>query len=134
LEWIRGFLVYVTRTYTTLVPYLKGVHLTLDSWRANRGDDGWPIDDDEWRLSNTIDNRIKDGVARQGGLEPPKIVKRAARLAHNLKMLNALTATKVPPRVPVHATETAAGYMFGDTSGGGFGTSLWSIDTGMIEA
>jgi hypothetical protein len=31
LESIRGFLVYVARTYTALVPYLKGIHLTLDS-------------------------------------------------------------------------------------------------------
>jgi hypothetical protein len=33
LESIRGFLVYMARTYTTFVPYLKGIHLTLDSWR-----------------------------------------------------------------------------------------------------
>jgi hypothetical protein len=37
LESIRGFLVYIARTYPTMVPYLKGIHLTLDSWRANRG-------------------------------------------------------------------------------------------------
>jgi hypothetical protein len=30
LESIRGFLVYVARTYSTMVPYLKGVHLTRD--------------------------------------------------------------------------------------------------------
>jgi hypothetical protein len=68
LESIRFFLVYVARRYMTLVPYLKGIHLTLDSWRVNRGDDGWPIDDDGWRLTNTIDNRLEDSVARQGGL------------------------------------------------------------------
>jgi hypothetical protein len=31
LESCRGFLVYVTRTYGAMVPYLKGVHHTLDS-------------------------------------------------------------------------------------------------------
>ena len=31
LESIRGFLVYVSRTYPKTVPYLKGIHLTLDS-------------------------------------------------------------------------------------------------------
>jgi hypothetical protein len=46
LESIRGFLVYVARTYTTMVPYLKGIHLTLDFWQAGRGRDGWPVDDD----------------------------------------------------------------------------------------
>jgi hypothetical protein len=24
-----------------MVPYLKGVHLTLDSWREGRREDGW---------------------------------------------------------------------------------------------
>jgi hypothetical protein len=71
LESIRGFLIYVARTYSTLVPYLKGIHLTLDSWRANRGDDGWPVDDDGWRLSNTIDDKIEDGIAR--GLGASKV-------------------------------------------------------------
>jgi hypothetical protein len=31
LEQQRGFLVYVSRTYPVMVPYLKGIHLTLDS-------------------------------------------------------------------------------------------------------
>jgi hypothetical protein len=50
-----------------------------------------------------------------------------------LKMLLALTETREPPRVPVRASQTAAGYMFGDASCGGFGTSLWSEETGMID-
>ena len=29
---IRGFLLYVVRTYTWLNPYMKGLHLTVDSW------------------------------------------------------------------------------------------------------
>jgi hypothetical protein len=32
LEQIRGFLVYVTRTYPCTVPYLIGLHLTIDGW------------------------------------------------------------------------------------------------------
>jgi hypothetical protein len=31
LEQQRGFLVYIARTFPSLVPYLKGIHLTLDS-------------------------------------------------------------------------------------------------------
>ena len=37
LESYRGFLIYVARTYTTLVPYVKGIHLTLDSWDMSNG-------------------------------------------------------------------------------------------------
>jgi hypothetical protein len=40
LESIRGFLVYVSRTYSEMVPYLKGIHLTLDSWRLGRSTSG----------------------------------------------------------------------------------------------
>jgi hypothetical protein len=41
LESYRGFLIYVSQTYPYMVPYLKGVHLTLDSWREGRREDGW---------------------------------------------------------------------------------------------
>ena len=30
----RGFLVYVTRTYPPMMPYLKGFHLTIEMWRG----------------------------------------------------------------------------------------------------
>jgi hypothetical protein len=32
LESYRGFLIYNSRTYPSITPYLKGIHLTLDSW------------------------------------------------------------------------------------------------------
>ncbi len=36
LKSIRGSLVYVQQTYPAITPYLKGLHLTIDSWRPNR--------------------------------------------------------------------------------------------------
>jgi hypothetical protein len=41
LEQIRGFLIYSTRTYPCMMPYLIGFHMTIDSWRPNRREDGW---------------------------------------------------------------------------------------------
>jgi hypothetical protein len=41
LESDRCFLIYVSKTYPSMVPYLKEIHLTLDSWREGRGEDGW---------------------------------------------------------------------------------------------
>ena len=38
---IRGFLMYVVWTYTWLNPYIKGLHLTVDSWRPGRAEDGF---------------------------------------------------------------------------------------------
>eukprot|EP00957_Ditylum_brightwellii_P041855 3170093-Ditylum_brightwellii.AAC.1 len=37
----QGYMVYVSRTYTELAPYLKGLHNTLESWRLTRDEDGW---------------------------------------------------------------------------------------------
>ena len=38
-----GFLIYTTPTYATMVPYLKGMNLTIYLWRKNRDDDGWKV-------------------------------------------------------------------------------------------
>ena len=38
---IQGFLMYVARTYTWLNPYIKGLYLTVDSWRPGRAEDGF---------------------------------------------------------------------------------------------
>jgi hypothetical protein len=37
----RGFMVYVTQAYPSLKPYLKGFHLSLETWRGGRNDEGW---------------------------------------------------------------------------------------------
>lgn len=37
----RGFMVHLSMTYPILVPFLKGLHLTVDSWREGRDDEGW---------------------------------------------------------------------------------------------
>ena len=39
----RGFLVYVTRTYPPMMPYLKGFHLTIEMWRGGRDSEGWKL-------------------------------------------------------------------------------------------
>ena len=42
LLWRRGFLQYVRRTYPIMVPYMRGLHNTIDSWRSNRDSKtGW---------------------------------------------------------------------------------------------
>ncbi len=43
----RGFLVYVTRTYLAMIPYLKGFHLTIEMWRGGRDSEGWKLRDGE---------------------------------------------------------------------------------------
>ena len=43
LERIRGFLNYVCQTYKPLLPYLNGLHMTIDGFRSNRDEEGWKI-------------------------------------------------------------------------------------------
>ena len=43
LEQIRGFLIYVSRTYPWMPPYLKGLHLTIDGWRPGRDAEGFKV-------------------------------------------------------------------------------------------
>ena len=73
LERKRGFLIYVTRTYPSMVPYLKGIHLTLDGWRPNR-------DDDMWKLPSAKRQKLVEDSAS----EPPTFVQPALRLEKDL--------------------------------------------------
>ena len=41
LERIRGFLNYVMQVYPAMIPYLRGFHGTLDSWRSHWTADGF---------------------------------------------------------------------------------------------
>jgi hypothetical protein len=50
LEQIRGFLMYVTRTYVRMAPYMIGFHTTIDLWRPGRDREGWRSTDEVfWR-------------------------------------------------------------------------------------
>jgi hypothetical protein len=120
LESARGFLIYVSRTYTSMIPYLKGLHLTIDSWQPHRDDDGWRLP------CGHFEPQVDDGVVLD--LVAPESVKAVVRLANDLRALGELTASAEPPRVQVRPTATAAaGFMFGDASGMGFGQSLWFL-------
>jgi hypothetical protein len=50
LEQIRGFLIYVTRTYPCMTLYLIGIHMTIDGWRQNRKEDGWRFSASEMKF------------------------------------------------------------------------------------
>ena len=52
----RGFLVYLTRNYPAMVPYLKGFHLTIEMWRGDRDEDGWPLKSPLSRSDEVVDD------------------------------------------------------------------------------
>ena len=53
LECDRGFMVHLSQVYPALVPYLKGIHLTLEMWRLNRDSHGWKLPRNDWARLQT---------------------------------------------------------------------------------
>ena len=142
LESWRGYLIYVARTYPAMRPYLKGLHQTLDSWRANRGKDGWKLSYRELKLikqrKRTQDRQWEMNLARRGTeveVEPviacegaesaPDRVSPAPRLRDDLDALMHLTEAEEPPKRCVRAKHVwGIAYGFGDASGGGGGSGI----------
>mmetsp|Transcript_20485 Transcript_20485/g.29214 ORF Transcript_20485/g.29214 Transcript_20485/m.29214 type:complete len:595 (-) Transcript_20485:2495-4279(-) len=123
LESHRGFLIYLVRTYPALNPYLKGIHLTLDSWQPWRLDDGWRMTLAEIRAA--LDDHPDFSSFGTGEKAPPR-VKWVPRLINDLEALLLLFAPAMPPRRPMRLSASAfAIYQFGDASGTGFGSSLF---------
>jgi hypothetical protein len=121
LESKRGYLIYVTRTYPSTVPYLKGIHLTLDSWRANRDEDGWNIPL-KARLGLVTDP-LSDGQ------RAPKRVKAVPRLKAELEALQELFKSDRPPRRKVRSScVVEVFYGFGDASGVGACLNMQKVD------
>jgi hypothetical protein len=123
LESHRGFLIYLVRTYPAINPYLKGIHLTLDSWRPWRHDDGWKMTQAEIRAPLQHDACMDDA---RSGEKAPLQVQWVPRLLDDLHALQLLFEDSVPPQRSVRPVAHAvAVYQFGDASSSGFGSSLY---------
>jgi len=119
MEKQRGFLVYVTRTYPALVPYLKAIHLMLDSWRVGRDDEGW-------RMTGELAAHLQvDHVAPCFATSAPTTVLAVPRLEADLEALTTLMASPTPPERIIRSSRVmVALYGFGDASGSGFGSTI----------
>ena len=121
---------YVATTYTVLTPYLRGIHLTLDSWRPYRDSEGW-LDKSaaeaprfEEHLLEATESMM--GYESEGPSEAPTKVRAVPRLSHDLAALRQLTRHTKPPNVLVRPVDgMAVVFIYGDASGAGYGISLW---------
>ena len=121
LERRRGFLLYVTRTYPAMVPYLKGVHLTLDGWRKGRDAEGWKVTN--WEAREAWANGEDTG--KDQDLKGPKNVKAKPRLISDLQALMRLLAAATPPNQRIRSKNLVEVYYgFGDASQDGFGFNI----------
>ena len=112
---IRGFLMYVVRTYMWMNPYLKleGMQLTINSWRGGRSADDFKRSAKERRQARVLgaiagewmcrgteeeeegqDAGVYLGLVEANALETVKPVPRYQR---NLECLRELTVTAEPP-------------------------------------
>jgi hypothetical protein len=133
----RGFLIYVARTYPTMVPYLKGLHLTIEHWRDDRDAEGWP---DKLRRRRTdaqilesfedqmnIAQAIRDLNEGSNPATPPLIVTPVPRLQDDVMCLLELFKSETPSIRCVRPTKCVwVVYGCGDASGSGFGSSFIS--------
>ena len=143
---IRGFLIYVVRTYPWLNPYIKGLHLTVDSWRPGRGASGFKMRGKEleramaiWSASRGLPcRREEDGPDEVGPTphqaqdkgqahspeEAPGDVRPVPRFARDVACLIELTKTPGPPRQLYRAKHVMAFFVIGDASGSGKGVAV----------
>jgi hypothetical protein len=136
---IRGFLIYVVRTYPWLNPYLKGLHLTVDSWRPGREASGFKMKGKElerameiWSTSRGLPCRREDDgpdeagptVTRRAPDEVPVEVQAVPRLRRDVNCLLELTKSTEPPRQLYRAKHVVAFFVIGDASGSGKGVAV----------
>jgi hypothetical protein len=122
LERTRGFFNHLQRTYPSITPFLKGLHLTLDGWRPSRGPDFWPATDDS--------EEEDEATTAAPSSAPTEFVTPAPRLADDLKVLSLMFAAERPTIHYIHASRiVVALYGFADASGSGFGSSVQLPDS-----
>jgi hypothetical protein len=124
----RGFLIYISRAYPAMVPYLKGICLTIDHWRPGRDADGWKRT--MAQMEAHLEHKRRDAGEEEVVHEPPKEAPALAlpvyRLRADLACLAELTAFDVPPRRKIRSSEVIrVEYGLGDASGKGFGSSIF---------
>ena len=104
------FIVYVAQTYPALMPCMKGIYLTLNSWRPQQDEEGWK--NPNKRKRETKEDPLPS--ASVGILEPPEWTKEVPRLRSDIGELMELTSSVSPPRIPIRPTNKEAIYVVGD--------------------
>ena len=136
LEQGRGFLIHLAGTYPFIKPRMKDIHLTLDSWREGRDEEGWKINDRA--LSSLMEEGRRKGDTtlleyKVNLKEHQGKVVAVKRLRHDLLALGNFFKRIEPPLRLVRGKRILlAKYGFGDASGSGFGSS-WINPSGSIS-
>ena len=134
LERETGFLNHLSMTFETMVPYLKGFYLTLNSWREGRDENDWKLPAKRWRMivcarageaggasEEELDSALKDHEE----VDAPPLVRASPSLIHDLKALWFMMDTETVPEVSIRSkTVLTIVYGFEDASGSGLGATF----------
>jgi hypothetical protein len=97
LERGRGFLIYLSRTYPPMTPFLLGLHQTIDGWRSYRHEDGWKMQHAEIMVAKGDDEVAEVEEDNPGQNDPLRLVKAADQLEADMEVLCMLTSSEYPP-------------------------------------
>jgi hypothetical protein len=131
--WV--FFMYMVRAYLWINPYMKGLHLTIDSWQPFRGADRFKLRGKE--LENALAWGFKDNLPcrradddpddlKEGGphtthipsqeREPLVDMRPASRFLQDLAYLCLLMKPEAPPQQLYRAKRAVALFVIGDAS------------------
>mmetsp|Transcript_3377 Transcript_3377/g.5156 ORF Transcript_3377/g.5156 Transcript_3377/m.5156 type:complete len:146 (+) Transcript_3377:2468-2905(+) len=110
---------------------MKGWHLTHDSWRLNRKEDGWKMTDKEWSvyLASISDEELKTAARDLKSAKPPSRVIAVLIFQQDLQAMKHFFSGKKPTEVLVWNRKVVQIiFGFGDASGEGFGDVFLNRD------
>jgi len=131
LEKKTGFLLHLTMTFSSFRPFMKGFHLTLNSWRTKRDGGGWKLSEGQWKslVETEPEDHLEwlfngdDEVYKPG--QGPENVRVVPRFRDDIRAFSQLMRPTHPPDFNVRVKSMlVVRYGFGDASGSGFGSSF----------
>ena len=131
LEKVTGFLNHLAMTFDDMNPFLKGLYLTLNSWRPNRDDEDWKVTDKKWK--RILLDRLERGEISNDEFDgkwtedpgAPVLVTASPRMCTDVHALLSIMEPLVVPRVSIRSkTILSVVYGFGDASGTGLGATF----------
>jgi hypothetical protein len=111
--------VHLQRTYPCITPFLKGIHLTINSWHPGRDHEGWKI---PYQARSELDDHPDWTMPDLGA---PEYVTPVPFLSEDVSCLRHLFHPEHLPIRFIRITKiVSVSYGFGDASGEGFGSTF----------
>jgi hypothetical protein len=133
LEKETGFMNHLAMTFETISPFLKGLYLTLNSWRNGRDEGDWKVTPKRWKallFAKLANGKISEEeldveLERVDCGEAPALVRACTGLREDLNSLSTLFGPSAVPEVSIRSKNVVTiVYGFGDASGSGLGATF----------